>query len=192
MRLSLPNLLTWTRIVLVPVFVVLFYLPDHWLAPGARNVVAAYLFLFGAITDWLDGWLARTLDQTSAFGAFLDPVADKLMVTAALIILVHVNRVDVVVAVVIIGREIAISALREWMARIGHSRSVAVSFIGKAKTACQMAALLMLLHWDPLFGAFPLQEIGTALAWIAAVLTLVSMVIYLRRAWPLLGAEGRS
>ncbi len=192
MRLSLPNLLTWTRIVLVPVFVVLFYLPDHWLAPGARNVVAAYLFLFGAITDWLDGWLARTLNQTSAFGAFLDPVADKLMVTAALIILVHVNRVDVVVAVIIIGREIAISALREWMARIGQSRSVAVSFIGKAKTACQMAALLMLLHWDPLFGAFPLQEIGTALAWLAAVLTLVSMVIYLRRAWPLLGEQGRS
>ena len=191
MRLSLPNLLTWTRIVLVPVFVVLFYLPDHWLAPDARNVVAAYLFLFGAITDWLDGWLARTLNQTSAFGAFLDPVADKLMVTAALIILVHVNRVDVVVAVVIIGREIAISALREWMARIGQSRSVAVSFIGKAKTACQMAALLMLLHWDPLFGVIPLREAGAALAWLAAVLTLVSMVIYLQRAWPLLGEHGR-
>jgi CDP-diacylglycerol--glycerol-3-phosphate 3-phosphatidyltransferase/cardiolipin synthase len=190
--LSLPNFLTWTRIVLVPVFVALFYLPDHWLAPGMRNVVAAYLFLFGAITDWLDGWLARTLNQTSAFGAFLDPVADKLMVTAALIILVHVNRVDIVVAVVIIGREIAISALREWMARIGQSRSVAVSFIGKAKTACQMAALLMLLHWDPLFGVMPLQEIGTALAWLAAVLTLISMVIYLRRAWPLLGEPGRS
>jgi CDP-diacylglycerol--glycerol-3-phosphate 3-phosphatidyltransferase/cardiolipin synthase len=188
----LPNSLTWLRILLIPLFVAVFYLPDGWVPKHSINLYATLIFAIAAITDWLDGWLARRLNQMSAFGAFLDPVADKLMVTAALIILVHVNRVDVVVAVIIIGREIAISALREWMARIGQSRSVAVSFIGKAKTACQMAALLMLLHWDPLFGAFPLQEIGTALAWLAAVLTLVSMVIYLRRAWPLLGEQGRS
>ncbi len=186
MKLNWPNLLTWTRIVLVPVFIVLFYLPDAWLSLGAKNIVATCVFLFGAITDWLDGYLARSLNQTSAFGAFLDPVADKLMVATALIILVSLNRVDVFVAVIIIGREIAISALREWMARIGQSRSVAVSFIGKLKTTCQMIAIVFLLHWDPLFGSIPLQTAGQLLVYLAAALTLISMVIYLRRALPLL------
>lgn len=186
MKLNWPNLLTWTRIVLVPVFIVLFYLPDAWLSLSAKNIIATCVFLFGAITDWLDGYLARSLNQTSAFGAFLDPVADKLMVATALIILVSLNRVDVFVAVIIIGREIAISALREWMARIGQSRSVAVSFIGKLKTTCQMIAILFLLHWDPLFGAIPLQTAGQWLVYLAAALTLISMVIYLRRAMPLL------
>lgn len=186
MNLNWPNLLTWMRIVLVPVFIVLFYLPDTMLSLGAKNITATCVFLFGAITDWLDGYLARSLNQTSAFGAFLDPVADKLMVATALIILVSLNRVDVLVAVIIIGREIAISALREWMARIGQSRSVAVSFIGKLKTTCQMIAILFLLHWDPLFGVVPLQTAGTWLVYLAALLTLISMVIYLRRALPLL------
>ena len=185
MHLNWPNSLTWTRIALVPVFTWLFYAPDSWLSLPEKNLTASTLFLFGAITDWLDGWLARSLNQTSAFGAFLDPVADKLMVAATLIVLVRLQRVDVIVAVIIIGREIAISALREWMAKIGQSRSVAVSFIGKVKTACQMIALLMLLHWDPLFGVIPLRTAGLSLAWIAAGLTLVSMVMYLRRAWPL-------
>lgn len=185
MHLNWPNSLTWTRIALVPVFTLLFYAPDSWLSLPEKNLTASTLFLFGAITDWLDGWLARSLNQTSAFGAFLDPVADKLMVAATLIVLVRLQRVDVIVAVIIIGREIAISALREWMAKIGQSRSVAVSFIGKVKTACQMIALLMLLHWDPLFGVIPLRTAGLSLAWIAAGLTLVSMVMYLRRAWPL-------
>jgi cardiolipin synthase len=186
LKLNWPNLLTWTRIVLVPVFIVLFYLPDPWLSLSAKNIIATCVFLFGAITDWLDGYLARSLNQTSAFGAFLDPVADKLMVATALIILVSLNRVDVFVAVIIIGREIAISALREWMARIGQSRSVAVSFIGKLKTTCQMVAILFLLHWDPLFGSLPLQMAGQLLVYLAAALTLISMVIYLRRALPIL------
>jgi CDP-diacylglycerol--glycerol-3-phosphate 3-phosphatidyltransferase len=191
--MTLPNLLTWLRIALIPVFVGLFYLPDAWLSAHWKNLFAAWLFLAGALTDWLDGWLARTLDQTSAFGAFLDPVADKLMVAAALIVLVALGRVDVTVAVVIIGREIAISALREWMAKIGASRSVAVSFVGKAKTACQMTAITMLLWWDTPIDGLPLRSIGTALVWIATGLTLWSMVFYLRRALPQVAeAERRS
>jgi CDP-diacylglycerol--glycerol-3-phosphate 3-phosphatidyltransferase len=181
--LSLPNLLTWTRIVLVPVFVVLFYLPDHWLAPGARNVVAAYLFLFGAITDWLDGWLARTLNQTSAFGAFLDPVADKLMVAAALVVLVDLGRTDAIYAFIIIGREITISALREWMAKIGKSRNVAVSFLGKVKTVAQMVAIPMLLYQYPL-GPIDVEFIGDLLMLVASILTVLSMIYYLKLAMP--------
>jgi CDP-diacylglycerol--glycerol-3-phosphate 3-phosphatidyltransferase/cardiolipin synthase len=186
--MTLPNLLTWLRIALIPVFIALFYLPDGWLSAHARNLAAAWLFIVGALTDWLDGWLARTLDQTSAFGAFLDPVADKLMVAAALIVLVALGRADVTVAVVIIGREIAISALREWMAKIGASRSVAVSFVGKLKTGFQMTAITMLLWWDTPIEGLPLRAIGTALMWLAVVLTLWSMAFYLRRAWPLVAA----
>jgi cardiolipin synthase len=193
MALNWPNMLTWTRIVLIPVFIAIFYLPDAWLAPAAKNATAAGLFLVGAITDWLDGWLARSLNQTSAFGAFLDPVADKLMVSAALIVLVSLNRVDVLVAVIIIGREITISALREWMAKIGQSRSVAVSFVGKLKTGFQMAAiLLLLLFHDPFFGVIPVLTLGTLLIYAAAFLTLWSMVFYLRRALPLAAAGDRT
>jgi CDP-diacylglycerol--glycerol-3-phosphate 3-phosphatidyltransferase/cardiolipin synthase len=182
MPANLPNLLTWVRILLIPVFVGLFYLPEASLGPQAKNVAAAAVFLVAAITDWLDGWLARSLNQTSAFGAFLDPVADKLMVAAALIVLVKLGRVDEIVSVIIIGREIAISALREWMAKIGESRSVAVSFVGKVKTACQMVAILMLLYHETLFGVVNLQVLGTVLVYVAAVLTLWSMAYYLRMA----------
>jgi len=182
MPMNVPNLLTWARILLIPVFVGLFYLPDEVLSMHGKNLAAAAVFLLGAITDWLDGWLARKFNQTSAFGAFLDPVADKLMVTAALIVLVKLGRADEVVAVIIIGREIAISALREWMARIGDSRSVAVSFLGKVKTVCQMVAILLLLHHDPLFGLIDVRMAGTALIYVAAVLTLWSMAYYLKMA----------
>jgi cardiolipin synthase (CMP-forming) len=180
MPMNLPILLTWARILLIPVFVALFYVPDDVLTMHNKNLVAAAVFLLGAITDWLDGWLARSLNQTSAFGAFLDPVADKLLV--ALIVLVKLGRADEVVAVIIIGREIAISALREWMARIGESRSVAVSFLGKVKTICQMIAILMLLHHDPLFGVIDVRFPGTILIYVAAVLTLWSMAYYLKMA----------
>jgi cardiolipin synthase len=190
MPMNLPNVLTWARILLIPVFVGLFYLPDDVLSMHGKNLTAAAVFLLGAITDWLDGWLARKFNQTSAFGAFLDPVADKLMVTAALIVLVRLGRADEVVAVIIIGREIAISALREWMARIGDSRSVAVSFLGKVKTVCQMVAILLLLHHDPLFGLIDVRMAGTALIYVAAVLTLWSMAYYLKMA--LQSIRGRS
>lgn len=181
MYFNVPNSLTWLRIVLVPVFVILFYLPESVLPPLQRDLAAAGIFIVGAITDWFDGWLARTLGQTSAFGAFLDPVADKLMVAAALIVLVRLGRVDVFVALVIIGREITISALREWMAQIGRSASVAVATLGKFKTAVQMTALPMLLYHKPLYG-HDLQQYGTVLIYIAMVLTLWSMCYYLYRA----------
>src|SRR5919202_209225 len=127
--LNIPNLLTWMRILLIPLFVGIFYFEKSWVSAPNQNLVATIIFTAAAITDWLDGWLARRLNQTSAFGAFLDPVADKLMVAAALIILVQLERVDAVIALIIIGREITISALREWMAQIGETKSVAVSMI---------------------------------------------------------------
>ena len=189
MPLNIPNLLTWLRILLIPLFLADYSLPDAWLHGPQKNLVATIFFAVAAITDWLDGYLARTLNQTSAFGAFLDPVADKLMVAAALILLVWLQRVDAIIAVIIIGREIAISALREWMAKLGRSRNVAVSFLGKMKTGCQMAAILLLLFHGPLLG-FDTQAIGTMLIYIAALLTLWSMGYYLRRALPwLLGKE---
>jgi CDP-diacylglycerol--glycerol-3-phosphate 3-phosphatidyltransferase/cardiolipin synthase len=184
MPFNLPNLLTWLRIVLIPLFVGVFYFEKSWVSPPNQNLVATILFTAAAITDWLDGWLARRLNQTSAFGAFLDPVADKLMVAAALIILVQLERVDAIIALIIVGREIAISALREWMAQIGAGRSVAVSFLGKVKTASQMLAIPLLLYHDRI-GAFSPQRVGTYLIYLAALLTLVSMVYYLRVALPL-------
>ena len=166
MPLNVPNLLTWLRIILIPLFVGIFYFEKSWVSAPNQNLVATILFTAAAITDWLDGWLARKLNQTSAFGEFLDPVADKLMVAAALIVLVHLDgRVHTLVALIIIGREIAISALREWMARIGASHSVAVSFLGKIKTISQMVAIPMLLYHDPI-GAFDPQAVGTWLIWI--------------------------
>jgi CDP-diacylglycerol--glycerol-3-phosphate 3-phosphatidyltransferase len=190
MPLNLPNLLTWLRILMIPVFLVVFNFPDTWLSGPQKNLTATALFGVASLTDWLDGYLARTLNQTSAFGAFLDPVADKLMVAAALILLVGLARVDAPIAVIIIGREIAISALREWMAKIGKSRSVAVNFLGKVKTACQMVAILLLLYHSVLFGVIDTQKIGTLLIYVAAVLTLWSMVYYLRMALPLLLGRG--
>jgi len=183
MPLNLPNLLTWLRIILIPLFVGIFYFEKSWVSGPNQNLVATIIFTAAAVTDWLDGWLARKLNQTSAFGAFLDPVADKLMVAAALIILVQLERVDAIIALIIIGREIAISALREWMANIGAARSVAVSFLGKIKTASQMLAIPLLLYHDPL-GAFLPQEVGTWLIYLAALLTLISMAYYLKVALP--------
>jgi CDP-diacylglycerol--glycerol-3-phosphate 3-phosphatidyltransferase/cardiolipin synthase len=180
---SIPNLVTWLRILLIPLFIGIFYVPDDWLSFSARNVAATVVFVFAAVTDWLDGYLARVLDQISAFGAFLDPVADKLMVAGALIILLQLERVGAVVALIIIGREIAISALREWMARVGQSRSVAVAFIGKVKTASQMVAIPLLLYHDEVL-TLNAQWLGTILINIAAVLTVISMLYYLRRALP--------
>ena len=181
---NLPNLLTWLRILLIPVFVAVFYVSDAVLPAHSRNVVATLLFALAAITDWLDGYLARALKQTSAFGAFLDPVADKLMVAAALVVLVEFGRVHALIALIIIGREIAISALREWMARIGETRSVAVSVAGKVKTGTQMAAILLLLYHDPLLFGLSAHALGTVLIYIAAGLTLWSMLYYLKAAMP--------
>ncbi|MGZ5142474.1 MAG: CDP-diacylglycerol--glycerol-3-phosphate 3-phosphatidyltransferase [Burkholderiales bacterium] len=184
MPLNLPNLLTWLRIVLIPLFVGIFYFEKSWVSEPNQNLVATIIFTAAAITDWLDGWLARRLNQTSAFGAFLDPVADKLMVAAALITLVQLGRVDAIIALIIIGREITISALREWMAQIGQARSVAVSLIGKIKTVSQMIAIPLLLYHDPLDGFDP-QRWGTWLIYVAAVLTLISMAWYLKLSMPL-------
>ncbi|MCZ2103098.1 MAG: CDP-diacylglycerol--glycerol-3-phosphate 3-phosphatidyltransferase [Comamonadaceae bacterium] len=181
MFLTIPTILTWARIVAIPLIVGLFYLP---LEPAVANLVASVLFVVFAATDWLDGFLARKLNQTSAFGAFLDPVADKFLVCASLLVLVHLGRVDVFVALIIIGREIAISALREWMARIGASKSVAVHMLGKLKTTVQMLAIPLLLYDGRLFGVVDTALWGTALIWLAAVLTVWSMVYYLRRALP--------
>lgn len=180
---NIPNALTVLRIVLIPVFVGIFYLPDNTVPTHLLNLTAAVIFALAAATDWLDGYLARRLNQTSAFGAFLDPVADKLMVAAALVVLVELGRVGAVIALIIIGREIAISALREWMAAIGERTNVAVAMIGKLKTGFQMAAILFLLYFDPL-GPLDIQLIGEALIYVAAFLTLLSMAYYLRAAWP--------
>lgn len=185
MPLNIPNLLTWLRIVLIPLIVGVYYMPDSLLDFQARNIAATAIFVFAAITDWLDGYLARALDQMSSFGAFLDPVADKLMVAGALIVLLQLERVESVVALIIIGREIAISALREWMAQLGQSGSVAVAFVGKCKTAVQMIAIPLLLFHDDLLGLFNCQWLGTILINVAAVLTVISMLYYLRKALPL-------
>jgi CDP-diacylglycerol--glycerol-3-phosphate 3-phosphatidyltransferase/cardiolipin synthase len=183
MPLNLPNLLTWLRIILIPLFVGIFYFEKSWVSVPNQNLVATIIFTVAALTDWLDGWLARKLEQTSAFGAFLDPVADKLMVAAALITLVQLDRVDAIIALIIIGRELAISALREWMAKIGESKSVAVSLLGKIKTISQMIAIPLLLYHNPI-GALSPQRVGTWLIYMAALLTLLSMAYYLRVALP--------
>ena len=188
MPLNIPNTLTWARIALIPIFVGVFYLPDSLLSVPHKNLIATSLFAAAAVTDWFDGFLARALGQTSAFGAFLDPVADKLMVAAALILLVQLARVDAIVAVVIIGREITISALREWMARVGKSASVAVAYVGKLKTAAQMLAIPLLLYDAPV-QSIDAGTLGSVLIYIAAALTLWSMGYYLQRAIPLLTAD---
>lgn len=184
MPYNLPNLLTWLRIVAIPLFVGIFYLPHSWLTPDQQNLVATLIFAGAAVTDWLDGYLARVLNQTSAFGAFLDPVADKLMVSAALIVLVYLGRLDAPIALIIIGREITVSALREWMAQIGQSKSVAVSFLGKIKTTSQMIAIPLLLYHENIGGLFNAHTVGTWFIYIASVLTLWSMFYYLKAAMP--------
>jgi CDP-diacylglycerol--glycerol-3-phosphate 3-phosphatidyltransferase/cardiolipin synthase len=182
--LTLPNLLTWLRIVAIPLLVVLFYLPDAWVGAHDKNLLACVLFSAAAITDWLDGYLARRLNQTSAFGAFLDPVADKLIVAAALIVLVELERAPAFIAVIIIGREITISALREWMAKVGQAKSVAVNFLGKIKTVAQLLAIPMLLYYDRIGTWFDPARVGTWLIYLAAALTIASMAYYLKLAGP--------
>jgi CDP-diacylglycerol--glycerol-3-phosphate 3-phosphatidyltransferase len=184
--LNPPNVVTLVRILLIPLIVGVFYLPDGLLDGYGKNLASTVIFIVAAITDWLDGYLARKLNQMSAFGAFFDPVADKLVVVGALIILLYLGRLDMVVAVIIIGRELVISALREWMAQLGQAKSVAVAFIGKLKTTAQMIAIPLLLYQDPLFGVLDCQALGTVLINLAAVLTVISMLYYLRKALPLL------
>ena len=191
MSLNVPTALTWLRILLIPVFVGVYYLPDAWLAPAGKNWLAMTIFAVAAITDWLDGWLARKLALTSAFGAFLDPVADKLMVAAALILLVALGRAEAWLAIIIIGREIAISALREWMAELGAGKSVAVAFAGKLKTTAQMTAIIALLLYEPLIPGVSTPVLGTVALWLAAALTLWSMVHYLKKAAPYLRSDRR-
>lgn len=181
MFFTIPNLMTWTRIVAIPLILGVFYLP---LPNETCNLIATVMFVVFALTDWLDGYLARKLNQTSAFGAFLDPVADKFLVCASLLVLVHMHRADVFVALIIIGREIAISALREWMAQIGASKSVAVHMLGKVKTTLQMVAIPFLLFDGRLMGVVDTRLWGAGLIWIAAILTIWSMVYYLQKALP--------
>ncbi|HCZ16886.1 MAG TPA: CDP-diacylglycerol--glycerol-3-phosphate 3-phosphatidyltransferase [Accumulibacter sp.] len=190
MPLNIPILLTWLRIVLIPLMIAIYYVPESWVHFVGRDLAATVVFVVAAVTDWLDGYLARRWRQTSAFGAFLDPVADKLMVAAALIVLVQLGRLDAILAAIIIGREITISALREWMAQIGAHRSVAVSMIGKIKTTAQMVAIPLLLYHSPLRG-LDVSMAGTWLIYVAAVLTLWSMGYYMRMAWPHLIEEDR-
>ncbi len=183
MPVNIPNLITWFRIVLIPVFIGVFYVSDTTLSLHAKHVISTSVFWLASVSDWLDGYLARKLNQHSEFGAFLDPVADKLMVAAALILLVHLGEVDSIIAFIIIGREIAISALREWMAQLGERKSVAVSMLGKVKTTFQMLAILFLLYQEPWLG-LPSPQVGTVLIYLAALLTLWSMVYYLMLAVP--------
>ncbi len=176
--MNLPNILTLSRIIMIPVFVMIFYLPVEW-----SYLVSACIFALAGLTDWLDGYLARKLDQSTPFGAFLDPVADKLMVAVALAVLIeeHAAILLTIPATVIIGREIVISALREWMAEVGSRASVAVSYIGKIKTTAQMAAIVGLLAFPP---GVVWANVSIALLYVAAVLTLWSMILYLKAAWP--------
>ena len=185
MPLTVPNLVTLSRIILIPLLIGIFYMP---LSQETQNITATALFIFAGITDWLDGYLARRLNQMSPFGAFLDPVADKLIVVSALLALLYLNRVDVIVALIIVGREIAISALREWMAKVGQTATVAVAFIGKLKTVAQMVAIPLLLFHDRLLG-LDCQFLGTILVNVAAVLTVISMLYYLRKALPYASAR---
>lgn len=184
MNANLPNILTWIRIATIPVFVWCFFSEIEFARP-----IAGGLFGFAAITDFLDGYAARKLGQMSRFGAFLDPVADKLMVTIALVLLVQGDpRVTVaMIAVVIIGREITVSALREWMASVGERAQVAVSWTGKVKTGFQMFGIAFMVYQSRLFG-IDIYVIGYWLLIIASVMTLWSMMIYLKAAWPTLSA----
>jgi cardiolipin synthase (CMP-forming) len=193
MPFNIPILLTWLRVALIPLIVGVFYLPDTWLSPYEKGVASTATFVIAAVTDWFDGFLARRWNQTSTFGAFLDPVADKLMVAGALLVLVEFRSsvaYIAIIAFIIIGREIAISALREWMAQLGASKSVAVSSIGKIKTGAQMTAIPMLLFAHPLFGVIDTYYWGERLLWVAAALTVWSMFYYLRLAWPLIKENG--
>jgi cardiolipin synthase len=182
-RFNFPLFLTWLRIVAIPVFVAVLYVPESWITERNANIISMWIFIAAAVTDWLDGYLARRWNQTTSFGAFLDPVADKLMVAAALIVLTEKGIVDPFVSLIIIGREITISALREWMAQIGQSKSVAVNVLGKVKTVSQLIAIPFLLFNGVLFGLFHTVVVGRLLIWVAALITLLSMGVYLKAAW---------
>ncbi|MGE5097278.1 MAG: CDP-diacylglycerol--glycerol-3-phosphate 3-phosphatidyltransferase [Betaproteobacteria bacterium] len=182
MRFNFPLFLTWLRIVAIPLFVAVLYVPESWISERTANITSMWIFIAAAVTDWLDGYLARRWNQTTSFGAFLDPVADKLMVTAALIVLTEKGLVNPFASLIIIGREITISALREWMAQIGQSKSVAVNILGKVKTVSQLIAIPFMLFNGVLFGWFHTVNVGRWLIWIAAIITLLSMVVYLRAA----------
>ena len=184
MPFNLPIALTWLRVAAIPLVVAVFYLPNSWLTPFDKNLTATVIFVFAAVTDWLDGFLARKMKQESAFGQFLDPVADKLIVAASLLVLLNMDRVQVWVALIIIGREITISALREWMALLGAGKSVAVHMVGKLKTTAQLVAIPFLLLNDTLFVWLNCAQVGTWLIWIACFLTLWSMFYYMKKALP--------
>jgi cardiolipin synthase len=186
MPFNIPIFLTYLRVALIPLVVGVFYLPDEWLSLFGKGAASSAIFIIAAVTDWFDGFLARRWNETSSFGAFLDPVADKLMVAGALLVLVQFRETNAVVAFIIIGREIAISALREWMAQIGASKSVAVSSLGKIKTTAQMVAIPLLLFNGHLFGVLDTRYWGGWLLNLAAVLTVWSMFYYMRKAWPLI------
>lgn len=188
MAFNLPNLLTWQRILAIPLLVCVYLVPfDAW-GEHSRNLVATILFILASLTDWLDGWLARRLGQQTELGAFLDPVADKLLVCVALVMLLDLDRINAGIAIIIIGREITISALREWMASIGARKSVAVNWMGKVKTAVQMLAIPMLLYHDPI-GGFDCQYWGSWMITLAAIQTFISMVYYLKQARPQLRGD---
>jgi cardiolipin synthase (CMP-forming) len=182
MFFTIPTIMTWTRIVAIPLIIGVYYLDS--LTIETKNLIATVMFVLFAFTDWLDGFLARKLNQASAFGAFLDPVADKFLVCAALLMLVQMDRVDVLVALIIIGREIAISSLREWMAQIGAGKSVAVHMVGKLKTTVQMLAIPFLLYNGTLFGVIDTRAWGDVLIVVAAILTVWSMIYYMKKALP--------
>ena len=186
MRITLPTVITLFRVALIPLFAVVFYLPFSW-----ANVAATSIFFVASVSDWVDGYLARIMKQESSFGAFLDPVADKLMVVVIIILLVeaHPSIYMVLPAVIIVAREISISALREWMAQLGSSTTLQVSFVGKAKTVAQMLALGFMIFSEPLMG-LPIFDIGLLLFYWAAFLTILSMIIYLRSAWPVIARHG--
>lgn len=186
MKINWPNTLTWIRIVAIPLIVLVFFLPVPWARPAA-----GLLFALAGITDWLDGYLARRLDQTSSFGAFLDPVADKLIVATALVLLVQANPEPglAIVSAIIIGREITVSALREWMSQVGERAHVAVSFVAKCKTTVQIAGIALMLYEQPLFG-LQTYTIGMVLLLLAAAITVWSMLGYLRAAWPVMMKRG--
>ncbi len=183
MPFNIPILLTWLRVAMIPMVVGVFFLPDGWLTLEESGIISSAIFIVAAVTDWFDGFLARRWNEVSAFGAFLDPVADKLLVAGVLLLLLQLDRTNFVIAFIIIGREITISALREWMAQIGASKSVAVSSIGKIKTAAQMVAIPLLLYGQPI-GSLDILWLGQHLLEIAAILTIWSMLYYLQKAWP--------
>ena len=197
-KLNVPMLLTWMRIAMIPLVIGIFYLPDAWLSPQAKNMTACLMFILAAVTDALDGFLARRYQGwATRMGAFLDPVADKLLVSAALVALVGLDRCDMLIAMIIIGREITVSALREWMAKMGESGAVKVNWFGKIKTIAQMSAIPMLLWWDPVAintqmvtGEINIAWIGGMLLIVAAVLTIYSMYVYLSAARHALSAPG--